>query len=118
MKFNHYQQNTLTTLGIWAAISAACFGLDHLNPGLLPLSSGMSVPALLGVMAALLGLAEVCTLFSHFYLGAKKRPPVEGAMVGRVYRLLAVLSVGLAVTYGFGKLAAFGTFFSLFGACS
>ncbi|MBM3280325.1 MAG: mechanosensitive ion channel [Candidatus Handelsmanbacteria bacterium] len=115
MKFNHYQQNTLTTLGIWAAISAACFGLDHLNPGLLPLSSGMSVPALLGVMAALLGLAEVCTLFSHFYLGAKKRPPVEGAMVGRVYRLLAVLSVGLAVTYGFGKLAAFGTFFSLFG---
>lgn len=115
MKISNYQMQTLTTLVIWAAVSAACFGLDQLSPEMLVLSSGMSVPALLGVMAALLGLAEIGTLFTHFYLGFKKRPPVEGAMVGRVYRLVAVLSVGLAVAYGFGKLAAFGTFFSLFG---
>ena len=115
MKLNQFQLKTLASLAIWAVVCAAGFGLDHLSPGLLALSSGMSAPALLGVLAALLGLGELGTLATHFYLGYKKRPAVEGAMVGRIYRLLAVLSLGLAVAYGFGKLAAFGTFFSLFG---
>ena len=36
-------------------------------------------------------------------------------MVGRVYRLVAVLAVILGIAYGMDSLATFGTFFSLFG---
>ncbi|MGQ9631362.1 MAG: ParB N-terminal domain-containing protein [bacterium] len=36
-------------------------------------------------------------------------------MIGRLYRLLAVLAIIMSFAYGFGKLATFGTLFTLFG---
>ncbi len=115
MKLNPFQVSTLKSLGIWGAACAAALALDASFPRVLVLSSGMSTLELLGTLAALLVLAELITLFTHWHLARKRRPAVEGSMVGRVYRLIALLSIGLAVAYGFGKLATFGTFFSLFG---
>jgi len=89
--------------------------VDHLVPGLGALPSGLTAPQLAALLAGLLATAEVFSLLSQVVLGYQGKPVVEGMMVGRIYRLLAIIAVIMGTAYGFGALATFGTFFSLFG---
>lgn len=102
-------------LACWVLFTGLQLGLDALWPQILPLASGLSLPQLLALLGALLASAEVLSLLTHQVLAWRGKPPVEGTMVARIYRLLAVLAVFMAIAYGFGALATFGTFFSLFG---
>lgn len=115
MPLNQYQKSTLKWLALWVLVSVAAHVVDPIVPRFAELPSGMSLVGLLGLLAAILAVGEVLGMITQFFLAGKKRPPVEGKMVGRIYRLLAVLSVLLGVAYGFGKLGTFGTYFSLFG---
>lgn len=110
-----YKLNTALSLGAWLAIAAIAYAVDHTFDPFYVLPSGHSLQGLVALLAALLAVGETVALVTHLFLAHKKRPPVEGAMVGRIYRLLAVISVAMGIAYGMGSLATFGTFFSLFG---
>lgn len=105
----------LRSLGVWVLLTLAAAAADGFLPGVHILPSGMSLFEMAALLAGLLALTEVLILVTHFYLVRRRRPPVEAVMVGRVYRLVAVLAVILGVAYGLGSLGTFGTFFSLFG---
>ena len=110
-----YQLNTSIALGAWLAIAALAYLADRSFAPLFTLPSGHSLQSLIILLAALLAAGEGLTLLTHLFLAYKSKPPVEGAMVGRIYRLLAIVAVTIGVAYGMGSLATFGTFFSLFG---
>lgn len=110
-----YLQSTLIAIIVWGALFGVSTIVDRLFPGIPKLKSGMSIAALLGLLATILITADLLALVSQLILRKKKKPPVEGMMIGRIYRLAAILAAILGVAYGFGKLSTFGTFFSLFG---
>jgi len=99
----------------WLAIAVAAFAVNPMFPQLPKLRSGLTPIGLVGLLGVILLVADMLALVSELILAHKKKPPVEGMMVGRIYRLVGVLAVILGIAYGFGKLATFGTFFSLFG---
>ena len=111
----HSHNGTRLALACWVGAAAVLFAADHFLPGLVLLESGLTLLQLLGVFAILLAAAEGLGLLTHFVLLYRGKPAVEGAMIRRIYRLVAVLSVAMAGAYGLGALATFGTFFSLFG---
>ena len=110
-----HRMRTLIFLGVWIVLGGAALGVEHLGSGWAVLDGGLTVPGLIALLAGILALAEVFTLGTHAVLARLKRPPVEGTMIGRLYRLVAVLAMVLAMAYGLGKLAAFAAAFSLFG---
>ena len=115
MSTQRYQLNTFVALVTWFLATGAALIADHFFPDFLVLPSGRSILELAGLLAGMLAVTELLILLTHLFLAYKKKPAAEGAMVGRVYRLVAVLAVILGVAYGMGALATFGTFFSLFG---
>jgi len=106
---------SLVLLGLWGTLAAGGLIVDRFATGWSVLDGGLTVPGLVALLAGILALAEVFVLATHLVLAHRKRPTVEGTMIGRLYRLVAVLTLILALAYGFGKLAAFATAFSLFG---
>lgn len=110
-----YIQSTLIAIVGWGVLYGVATLIDKLFPGIPKLQSGMSIAGLVALLALILITAEFLALASQLLLRRKKKPPVEGMMVGRIYRLAAVFAAILGLAYGFGKLATFGTFFSLFG---
>ncbi|OQB35073.1 MAG: Nucleoid occlusion protein [Candidatus Latescibacteria bacterium ADurb.Bin168] len=115
MKFTSYQKKTLKALVLWSVIAAAAYAIAPRVPRLLRLASGMNLLELIGLLALILAIGEALGLFTQVILAGKRKPPVEGAMVGRIYRLVAVLAVLLGIAYGFGKLGTIGAFFAMFG---
>ena len=102
-------------VGIWAATAALSLVIDALVPGLPKLRGGMSLPRVVAVLAGILALSDLATLFTQWILARRRKPHVEGLMIGRIYRLVAFLAMVLVVANGFGALKAFGTFFAMFG---
>ena len=115
IKFDKYQARTGIALGVWVLLAGGGFFADRFAPTFLVLPSGRSLFELAGLLASLLALTEFLILITHWFLSYKSKPPAEGVMVGRVYRLVAMLAVILGIAYGMGALGTFGTFFSLFG---
>ncbi len=110
-----YQLNTSLALGAWLTVAALAYLSNYFFAPLFTLPSGHSLQSLVVLLAVLLAMGEGLTLLTHLFLAYKSKPPVEGAMVGRIYRLLAIVAVTMGIAYGMGSLATFGTFFSLFG---
>jgi small-conductance mechanosensitive channel len=110
-----FQIKTLKALVLWVVIAAAAYAIDPLVPSFVRLPVGMTIFGLLGLLAVILAIGEALGFITQLFLAHKHKPPVEGAMVGRIYRLVAVLSVLLGIAYGFGKLATIGGFFAMFG---
>ncbi len=108
-------QRTVIAFFAWLAVAAAGFAVDLLFPGLLPLASGLSAPRLAGIAAAVLAGTRLLSLLATRILVLRERPRVEGSMVGRVLGLAAWIAVILFIAWGVGRLASFGTLFSLFG---
>lgn len=107
---------TALSLVIWLAVVAAALNLDLLLPGLLRLpGSKFTLPGLIALVAAVPAVFELLTLVNQWLLARRRKPSVEGAMVGRVYRLAAALAAVLALAYGFGGLKTFGAAFAAFG---
>jgi len=104
---------TSSVVGI--VVLATAMVINGLCPGLWPLPSGMSVPAFIAMLAAIWLLAPLLTLVTMFAIGREGRPEAETTMIGRLYRLLSIIMMILAVAYGYGRLGTFGTLFSLFG---
>jgi len=115
VELTKYQKSTLKALALWVIIAVGTYAMDPIVPRFLVLPSGLTLVGMVGLLASILACGEVLAFISQIVLTGKRKPPVEGAMVGRIYRLLAVLSAILGIAYGFGKLGTFGTFFSLFG---
>lgn len=110
-----YRIRTLLLLATWVTLAAAALAADRLVPGWTPLEGGLTVLGLVTLLAGILALAEAFTLVTHGVFAHFKRPPVEAAMVGRLYRLVGALAAMLGLAYGFGKLGTFASAFSLFG---
>jgi len=115
MKRNGSVRGSLLTFACWAALAAAVFLLQPLLAGLPHLKSGLSIPLLIALVACILAATELFVLLSYLLLSRKRRPAVEGTMLGRIYRLVAGIAVLMAVAYGFGQAKSFGQFFALFG---
>jgi small-conductance mechanosensitive channel len=112
---------TAVSLAVWALLTAIFLGFNArfpdawVLPGLGGGSTGRPVLQLLGVVGSVMAAFELLALLSQLALARKKKPAVEGVMVGKLYRLAAALVVVLALAYGFGALGAFGTAFAAFG---
>ena len=104
------------SFGLSLAVAVTGFVLGWLFPDLW-LMPGGSVPVLglIGAIAIIWNMGSVLTLITVALFRRKGRPESEGIMIGRLYRLVSVFLIILAVAHGFGKLGTFGTLFSLFG---
>ncbi len=106
----------LLWFAVWAVAALAIEGVSRLATTALPrLPSGMTVLDLAAILAAILAAAYLLKAVTLWWLVRRRKPVAEGVMVGRLYMLCAVFGILLAVTYGLGKLNAFGQFFALFG---
>lgn len=117
MKRNGSIRGSLLTFACWAILASAAYllQLQPLLGHLPPLKSGMRILSLVALVAGILAATELCVLFSYLLLARKRRPAVEGSMLGRIYRLVAGIAVLMAMAYGFGQAKSFGQFFALFG---
>lgn len=114
MKSNPVKSH-LRPLALWLGITLACLGVYLLFPNLLVLPSGMTLASLCALLAAIMAGATLATIYTHWRLARQSKPESEGMMVGRLYRLIAIIGGIIAVAYGLGQLSTFGQFFSLFG---
>lgn len=115
MKQEEYQRSMFLSLAACAILAGGCFLTDALVPGLGKLPAGVSIARFLGIVFTIVAAANALALANYWFLTARKRPAVEGVMVGRLYRILAVFAIIGAIAYGFGKLSNFGTLFGMFG---
>ena len=99
----------------YLAIAALGLLIGRGATGHRPLSSGMNALHLAGVVALVLGVCALFSLATQLLFARRKRPPVEGLMLARIYWLVAGIAAVCTVAYGFGVLGKFGTAFSMFG---
>ncbi len=76
---------------------------------------GLTAPQLVGILAGILAIAEILMSLTRLVLARKGKPAAEAAMIGRLYRLGAVLAIIMGIAWGFGALFMVGTLFTLFG---
>jgi small-conductance mechanosensitive channel len=110
-----YLRRSSLVLAGCVLVIAASLAFDFLFPHVYPLPSGLTAPRLIGLTAGIMTVAGVLAVFTHGLLARRRKPPVEGAMIARLYWLVAFLVTLLVVAYGYGILGRFGTLFSLFG---
>jgi small-conductance mechanosensitive channel len=115
-KYEKYRARTLIMLAIWVVIAIAGFVVDQqFREQLLQLPSGWTVPCLIGLLAAILAAGELLAVTMQMWLAFHRKPPVEGAMLRRIFVLTSIIAVLAAVTYGMGKLETLGTAVAAFG---
>lgn len=116
MKAPQYKSRSGISFLVFAVVAGACFATNALLPQpLLPLPSGLTLLELVGVVASIAAGAEFFSFVTQRILERRRKPPVEGMMVRRIYVLLGVLSALMSIVYGLGHLGAFGSFFAMFG---
>jgi small-conductance mechanosensitive channel len=115
MRLNKEESGTLIGFVVWAAIAGVAVAANWVVPEPEVLPSGLTWLELAGLIAGILAVVNLCMFASHALLARQHKPPVEGEMLGRIYRLLAGLIIVLGIAYAFGQLGAFGSFLSLFG---
>lgn len=98
-----------------AVFALLCFTVAALWPQAYRLSSGMSLAVVVGLIAAIVALLELCSGLTRWSLRGAGKPAVEAEMLRRLYLMLAVLSILIVVFLGLGRLATFGGFLTLFG---
>ncbi len=106
----------LTLLSVWVIIAAGSFAVDRFMPGLVQLKkSGVTLPQLIGLLACMMALAELLYVITRWRLASRNKPSAEAAMIGRLYRLVAVVAIIMGVAWGAGVMRSLGTLFTLFG---
>jgi small-conductance mechanosensitive channel len=100
----------------WTAVAATSFAADAWLPWAIPeLPSELSVVRLTGLLASIMAGAEAAALATALLLARRHKPPVEGAMVRRIWLLLGILAGAVMLIYGMGQIRAIGTAFAMFG---
>ena len=117
MDSDAFRARTRWHLLVWGGIAAAAFCARRVFgvPPLLIMPGNMSIFRLVGIVAGVMALSHLFSLATLWRLKYQKKPLVEAVMVSRLYGVVAFVAAGLVLAQGFGKLEAFGTFFSLFG---
>ena len=108
-------RDKLLSLLIWSGTAAVFLVLSASSIPFPQLPSGMDLAGLLGFLAVVMVGTELLSLLTMWWMVFKQKPAVEGAMINRLYKLLAVIAAAVVVTYSIGRLASFTTFFPLFG---
>ncbi|MEI7436805.1 MAG: ParB N-terminal domain-containing protein [bacterium] len=101
------------TVSIIVAVVAGMMAIFF--PQTLTMGGGITMLALIAMLALIWNIASLFTLITRAFLKNKGRPDSEAIMLGQLYRLLSVIVIILTVAYGFGKLNTFGALFSMFG---
>ena len=94
----------------FALIAIVSFALDRFVLQLPKLASGLSVLGLVGVVASIIAVCGLASLATHWLLALKRRPPVEGAMIARLYWLLGIVATIAAVLAGLDVISTVGGF--------
>jgi small-conductance mechanosensitive channel len=110
-----YRVKLWLLVGVCLFITAVSLAIHHLFLVTQRLKGGISVMQLAAVLAGILALSALLNLATCGILARKKKPVCEGAMVGRLYWILAIVAMLAASLYGFGVLKEAGTLFTLFG---
>ena len=110
-----YGRRSFAVFLVWAVLAGACLLVELLLPGLLPLPSGVSVFRFGVVAFGALAAGRLLSLAVTRVLVLREKPVVEGRMIGRVLGLVTWIAVVLIGAWALGRLASFGTVFSLFG---
>jgi len=111
---NASPKRTILYLVLWLVMTSGCWLLHKWIPAYTT-PSGLSLWELGALLAAILGLAESFTLATCAYLAWHKKPVAEGLMIGKIYRLVSILTLLGCVVYGFGKLESVGTSLAALG---
>ncbi len=101
--------------GVCLLITVLLFAVDFLLSERYVLKSGLTLLQLAAIVAMILSLSALFNLATHEYLAQKKKPACEGIMVGRLYWMVGIFCVFIAILYGLGFLEKAGTLFMLFG---
>jgi small-conductance mechanosensitive channel len=101
--------------GAWLTIAVALFVADWLAPGVWQLASGLTGLRLAGIIASVFAGAEFSALLTKGVFALRRKPVVEGAMLRRIYVLVAALAAVITALYGFSTLSVIGTAFAAFG---
>mgnify|MGYP000685405913 CR=1 FL=1 len=103
-------------LAFWLALLIAAL-VGDMRLQLPPVNEnvGLSALLLLALVSGILALPEAVMLFSYIVLSRRGKPAVESEMLGRIYRLIGIFAAVGSIAYGMGQIAAFGSFFALFG---
>jgi small-conductance mechanosensitive channel len=83
--------------------------------GIYTLSSGTTLAQLIITITSILLVVELISLVTRIFIVWKKKPAVEAAMVGRIYKVIGFIVIILAIASGLGQLTAFTGFFAMFG---
>ena len=113
-------KRTLLRQALWLILFLAlAFGANAIHyflPLWLPVLPGnVALPKLIGMLAFVLAGASLMSLITSAFLAFRERPPAEAEMVGKLYRLAAVLALMFVGAYAWGQLGRFGELFSMFG---
>lgn len=100
-------------VSIAIALIAGLMAVFH--PETWEMAGGVTVLALVAMLAAIWNIASLLALATVAILRKKGRPDSEAIMIGRLYRLASILVMILTLAFGFGRLGTFGKLFSLFG---
>jgi small-conductance mechanosensitive channel len=101
--------------GVCLLLTVLLFAVDFLLSERYVLKSGLTLLQLAAIVAMILSLSALFNLATHEYLAQKKKPACEGIMVGRLYWMVGIFCVFVAILYGLGFLEKAGTLFMLFG---
>lgn len=110
-----YRERLLLVLLAWLAMVLVFMAAEWLFPGRMRLPCGFTLFQFVQIVAGVLAVSNILALVTLKYVVGAGKPPVEGVMVGRVWRLLALLALLLIVAYALGSLRAFGALFAMFG---
>ncbi len=114
-KFSRVLASTWLSFGAGLAIAAAGGFSLFLYPSQMSTLQGWTIAGMVVLVATIWSAASLFSLLTLFFFRFSGRPEAEAVMIGRLYRLLSVIVIILAIAHCFGSLGKFGTLFSLFG---
>ena len=115
MEPRDYRRRALTWMGIWGGLALLSLGVGLGWPTVGRLPFGGTLFQLIAMVVGVLALTNAFAVITQVVFAHRKRPPIEGVMVSRLYRVAAFLGILVILMYAFGRLASAGTFFAAFG---
>jgi len=100
---------------IYLGLAGAFFGAGSMLPPVVEFAAGLHLWHFLALICAILAVAEVLKLLTHVVMAHRKHPAAEGAMIGRLFGLVAFFGIGAAGILACGKGEAVGSFLGMFG---
>lgn len=101
---------------LFFAIALGAYYFQHLIPLWMPMLPGhVALPRLVSMLAFVLAGANLMGLITSAVMAFRERPQSEAQMIGKLYRMAAILAFMFVGAYAWGQLGRFGELFSLFG---